>query len=213
MLDSLLRKECLLELMKVGGKRVKTGKLPLLQVLLAGILAGGILINYKKGWLLENTGFIDEQMLYHMKYMTVDNNTLFCYILSLRLKSVGILAVMSTTYLGLAVIVGMVLWYGISMGMFLAAVVLRYGIKGVLLAVIGVFPQYLLYVPAIIFLIGWGETVCRSIYFDKIGEEGIRRQLPRRLIQLGIVILVVVIGSALESYVNPFLVTKLLKIF
>lgn len=200
--------------MKIGGRRVWNGRLPLMPMLLAGILLGGILMNCGKGLLLDGTGLLDESSLYHMKYMTLDSNAFFCYVLGIRLRSVLILAVMATTYLGLVVISGAVLWYGASMGMFLAAVIVRYGMKGVLFAVVGIFPQYLLYVPAMIFLVGWSEQLCRSIYFDKNrGFEGGYRQAAVKLLQLGGVVLVVIIGSALESYVNPFFVSKLLKFF
>lgn len=201
--------------MKIGGRRVWTGRLPLMPLLFVGILLGGIAMNCGKELLLDQTGLLDESALYHMKYMSVDKNTFFCYVLGIRLKSVLLLAIMATTYLGLAVIGAAVLWYGASMGMFLAAVVIRYGMKGVLFAIAGVFPQYLLYVPAMIFLIGWCEQLCRSIYFDRgrSMEYSKKKMIPAKLLQLGAVIVVVIIGSALESYVNPFIVLKLLKIF
>lgn len=201
--------------MRLGGKRLHTGKLPLLPIFLAGLVLGIIIMNLGKSLLLEDTGLMDEYTLYHMKYMTVDGNALFFYCLRERLKNVAFLAVMATTYLGLAVISGMVLWYGAAAGMFLTAVVLRYGMKGILLAVTGVFPQYLFYVPAVIILMVWGEQLCRSIYFKNTQrlEEGGYSRLSRRLLQLGLVIIVVIIGCVLESYVNPSLLAKLLKIF
>lgn len=201
--------------MRIGGRRVRTGKLPLLPMFLAGVVLGIVIMHWGKSLLLDNTGLLDEYSLYHMKYMTVDSNAFFLYVLRVRLKDVALLAVMSTTYLGLAVAGLMTVWYGTAMGMFLSAAVMRYGLKGVLLCLTGVFPQYLCYVPAFVILLLWTEQVCRSIYFkDSVGAETtIRGTLVQRLLQLLIVIAVVAAGCILESYVNPGLVTKLLRIF
>lgn len=201
--------------MRIDGRGMKNGKLPLLPIFLAGVVLGILLMNFAKGVLLENTGLLDEYALYHMKYMTVDSNALFFYVFRIRCRDVLMLAVMATTYLGLAMVGLMTFWYGLSAGMFASAVVLRYGMKGVLFGLTGIFPQYLCYVPAAVLLLLWCEMLCRSIYFkdstsmeDKTGHP-----VTRRLLQLTFLLIVVIIGCALESYVNPFLVTKFLKIF
>ena len=94
---------------------------------------------------MDKTGLFDEEVLYHMKYMTVDCNALFCYVLRKRLMTVLVLAVLSTTYLGLVICAGMALWYGAATGGLLAVMVLRYGMKGILLAAASMFPHYLIY--------------------------------------------------------------------
>ncbi|MDE6168935.1 MAG: stage II sporulation protein M, partial [Acetatifactor sp.] len=133
--------------MKIAGKSF-SGRLKLLPVFCAGLLAGIVIMNLGKSILLENTGLFDEDTLYHMKYMTVDGSALFSYVFRKRIMTVLILAMLATTYLGLAVCVGTAFWYGMSAGGYLTALALRYGLKGILLALAGVFPQYLLYVPA-----------------------------------------------------------------
>lgn len=201
--------------MRIGGKRVHMGRLPYLIIFLAGLVLGVLLMNAGKALFLDSTGLLDEYSLYHMKYMTVDGNALFLYVLQQRLKDVLFMAVMSTTYLGLVVISGMLLWYGAAAGMFLSAVVIRYGMKGILLALTSVFPQYILYIPAMICLIVCCEQTCRSIYFKNslTIEDSVRGTIPRRLLQLAVITAVVITGCALESYVNPHLLSNLLKIF
>ena len=162
---------------------------------------------------LAGGGFLDEDMLYHMKYMTVDSRALMWYVLGERLKSVIIAAVLATTYLGLAFAWALAAWYGLTAGMFFALAVLRYGVKGILLAVVGMFPQYLVYIPAFYFLIRWCESVCRSIYFEKVAVLADKHILLMKLLQLLGIIAVVIIGCLLESYVNPIILNGLLKIF
>lgn len=168
-----------------------------------------------RGVLLENTSLLDKYALYHMKYMTVDSSALFYYVLRLRMKSSLTLAVLATTYLGLAVCAGAVLWYGLSAGAFLAAVVIRYGLKGVLFAFAGILPQYILYVPAMLALLAWCETLNRSIYFSNNagGDAADGVVWPKRIAQLAVILCVLILGCLLESFMNPGLLEKFLKIF
>ncbi len=198
--------------MRVIKRRIGTGRIPVLQLFAAGILAGILVMNIGESVLLENTGLFDEDVLYHMKYMTVDCNALFCYVLRKRLLTLLALAVLSTTYLGLAVCVGTVLWYGTATGGLMAAVVLRYGIKGILLAAACLFPQYILYFPAIFAFLGWGESVYRNIYLRN-GLEPEKNILLKKTGQLAGIIGMTVAGCAMEGFVNPLILTGLLKYF
>lgn len=193
-------------------RRFGAGRIPALQLFVAGFLAGILIMNIGESILLEKTGLFDEEVLYHMKYMTVDYNALFCYVLRKRLLTVLVLAVLSTTYLGLVICVGTALWYGAAAGGLLAVMVLRYGVKGILLAAASLFPHYLIYFPAIFTLLAWGESVYGSIY-HRIGTETEKNVLIKKMGQLAAVIGMTVVGCALEGYVNPEVFLNLLKIF
>lgn len=202
--------------MLIDIKRIKNGKLPLLPLFLAGVVLGVMIMNLGKGMLLENTGLLDEYTLYHMKYMTVSGNVLFWYILGQRLKEAVFLTVMAVTGLGLAAVCGMCGWYGMAVGMFLSASVLRYGIKGILLALTGLFPQYLLYIPAVVLLLVSCEKMCRRLHFrgsgNMTGGPG-RRNLSGLWLRFPAAILLMVLGCILEAYVNPHFLFILLKRF
>ncbi len=179
----------------------------------AGLLFGIILINIGKSFLLGETGLFDEYTLSHMKYMTVDSNALFCYILRKRMSRMLILAVLSSTYLGLIICMGAAFWYGMSAGTFLAALSLRYGLKGILLAVISLFPHYLLYVPAILLLLIWCEELFRGIYVRGEMNAQDRGFLLKKAGRLLVILAVAGAGCLLEGYLNPYLLLGFLKIF
>lgn len=191
------------------------GRLPYGLFFLIGVLAGILIMNLGKSVLLENTGLLDEYALYHMKYMTVDSSSLFYYVLRLRLKSALTLAVLATTYLGLVVCAGAVFWYGLSAGSFLAAVVIRYGLKGILFALAGMLPQYLLYVPAMAALLVWCENLNRKIYFSNRVTADAYSGVPwtKRMVQLAVIVCVLILGCLLESFMNPNLLERFLKFF
>lgn len=199
--------------MKIAGKGF-SGRLKLLPVFCGGLLAGIVIMNLGKSILLENAGLFDEDTLYHMKYMTVDGSALFSYVFRKRIMTVLILAMLATTYLGLAVCVGTAFWYGMSAGGYLAALALRYGLKGILLALAGTFPQYLLYAPALLALLAWSESLFRGIY-SRSGTETVedRGFLVKKLCWLLAVLAVMLAGCFLEAYVNPRLLLAYLQVF
>lgn len=195
--------------------RMHKGRLPLGPIFLAGVLAGMLMMNLGKSILLENTGLLDEYTLYHMKYMTVDSSALFYYVLCLRMKTAITLAILATTYLGLVVCAGATFWYGLSAGAFLSAAVIRYGLKGILFACVGILPQYIVYVPAFVILLMWCETLNRSIYFRNSSVTEGNGTVPwfKRVAQLLLILGVLLLGCLLESFANPGLLEKFLKIF
>ncbi len=201
--------------MRLQGIRVKTGKLPYLSLFVIGLILGTIIMNYGKKVLLENTGLLDEYTLYHMKYMTVDNSAFFYYLLRQRIMDVLLMVIIATTYLGVLFVAAKTLWYGAAIGMFLSAAVIRYGMKGIILVITGVFPQYIVYIPAYIILLNLCEKICRSIYFKKSSTEEISaiNLIRSKIIQLLIIIGAVIIGCVLESFLNPIIFMNFLKIF
>lgn len=201
--------------MRIRWNRLYKGRLPILQIFGAGFILGILIMNFAKGVLLENTGLLDEYTLYHMKYMTVDSKALFVYSLGERLTVVTVIAVLSTTYLGLMVICAAAGWFGMLFGIFVSAAVLRYGMKGILLAATGIFPQYLLYIPAFICFMFWCEQLCREVCFRNSSgtAEASDRIILDKILRLLVILAAIFAGCFLESYLNPLLLSALLKIF
>lgn len=201
--------------MRIRREKMREGGFPIAVIFAAGLFAGMLLMNFGKSILLENTGLLDEYTLYHMKYMTVDSSALFYYVLQNRLKTALILAVLSTTYLGMVVCIGTVGWYGMCAGAFLAAAVIRYGLKGILLVLTGIFPHYMIYVPAMIALLFWCRKIYYGIYVDRsFGTDADKmHNMPRCVLQLTGILFMFVVGTFLESFLNPYLMIGLLKIF
>lgn len=167
--------------------------------------------------LLVETGLLDEYTLYHLKYITIDSNVFFVYVLRERLGTLFVLFVLSTTYLGIVTVWLYTVWLGAAAGMLLSACAIRYGLKGLLLVITGIFPQQLFLVPACIFLLYWCHDLCANIYFPGMVTESYnirsRQKILKKILKLFLIIGVVIIGCFLESYVNPQLVINFLKIF
>ncbi len=188
--------------------RLHFEKLPFMQIFCVGLFLGIIGMHFGKEVFLDNTALLNEQTLYNMKYMEIDCRGFFSYVLRERLGLALGLAVLSTTYLGLFLCGATALWYGVSAGAFLAAAVLRYGLKGIILVIMGVFPHYLIYAPALLSLLVWCETMCRGIYFQKNLYQG-----KKSIWRLLMILIMMAVGCVLESFANPQILLGFLKIF
>ena len=189
------------------------GKLPLRFLFLIGLGIGLSAAYFGRRIWFQTTGILDEDTLYRMKYMTVDSGVLFAYVLCKRCRNFFVLIIMATTYLGLVFCGGITVKYGFSIGFFISTAIYRYGVKGLLLGIVGAFPQYLCYVPAILLLIRWCEDLHRSIYFyHNITGQG-KKSLPGRLGKLALILMVLVFGCILECFVNPVLLKGFLQFF
>ncbi len=197
----------------------KEGNICGIWIILYGIcFALGICItNIWKVELIDKSGFLGEYTLLCMDHVEIDYMNYFFYLLQKRAGMTAILAILSSTYLGLACIYLYIGWLGFATGIFLTGAGIRYGTKGILLFLGGMLPHQLILVPCGIIFICWCYRMCTSLYYPKHCFEpiyGSRRQfVMRKLIQFQIILGVVIIGCLLECYVNPYIFTKILKLF
>lgn len=188
-------------------------RFPFGYIFLAGLAAGIVTMNFGKNILLDNTGLLDENTLRQVSAMTLDSSVLFVFVLRKRMTEFAVLALAATTYLGLAACVCAAGWYGFCAGAFLAAGILRYGVKGILLALAATLPQYLVYGPALYGLLLWCGRTCRMIYGRGAyqGDDKIPA-LSGRVLSLLLLAAAAAIGCALESFVNPAIFKAFVKI-
>lgn len=108
-------------------------------------------------------------------------------------------------------------WMGTMAGVFLSVASIRYGLKGIALIAAGILPQYLLLVPACIMLMSWCYQLSAALYHPEKAADfryGTKKQyLMRKAAQFLVILGIIIIGSAMESYINPMLLSAFLKIF
>lgn len=188
-----------------------------LYLFLGGFFAGVLVLNIWRNFFLQDMEFLSAASLSRLKFLEVDGGTFFRYVLRERLGAAVLLCLLATTYIGTIVLSAYALWMGTMAGIFLSVASIRYGIWGIVLVLVSVLPQYILLVPAYIMLMDWCCCLNMSLYHpERLGEIGYGRgkqyfikKIPRFLV----LFLVLIVGSALESYVNPMLLSVFLKIF
>lgn len=197
--------------------RAKTGASRWLLPFLIGFVSGVLLWNFGGKSMTEESGILDEYTLGKISSMELNHNAFFFYVLQKRIGTIWLLAMVSSTFAGIYLLYAYVVWLGFSGGALLSVAVIRYGVKGVLLMVISCLPQYFLYLPALLLILGMGYSFCVKLYYparvDGYLGMGRKQLLVRYFLLLVLIHLVVIIGAILESYVNPSFVTRLLQIF
>ena len=123
----------------------------------------------------------------------------FIHVLFSRLSYIVVVILLSTTSLRKLILMLQPALLCLGIGGWIGVAISQFGIKGVLLVLAGAFPHMLLYVIILRFLIMllWDRT-----YYDK-----------QFFIAVFILIFMAILGCLLESYVNPVIVAKILKIF
>lgn len=188
-----------------------------LYLFLGGFCAGVLVLNIWRSYFLQDMELLSASSLSRLKFLEVDGKAFFGYVLRERLGTAVLLCLLATTYIGGPAVSAYALWMGIMAGIFLSVASVRYGLRGIVLVLVSVLPHYLLLVPACIMLMDWCCYLNMAMYHpERLGEAGygrrkqfLFRKIPRLLMMAGILIA----GSAVESYVNPMLLSAFLKIF
>lgn len=158
-------------------------------------------------------GILSEYFLRKFQYLEIDFSRLFLYVAGKRFKTICLLTVAGITMFGIWTAYAYTMWMGFSVGMMLSLVTIELGIKGILVCIGAVIPQYMIYIPCIILFLGKVYRMSSELYY----QGGIGSQINKKQqyleYALGILILtfLILIGCFLESFVNPYVLKKMLE--
>lgn len=185
----------------------KAMKLLLLLSFVAGIFAA----NFMGREEIVNAGILNDYFVEKFQYTQINGENLFFYIVGERLPLLFLLFLLMVTSLG--IVSGMVIlaWQGFSVGFMLSTGIVKYGAKGILLILGGLFPQYLFYL-AVYVLYCWIAISLRQRFFCE--REAADRKLLYGAVLLAAAVLFVLFmaGIFLESYLSPVILKNILKI-
>ena len=141
----------------------------------------------------------------------IDYKGLFIYILGNNLKKIAVFWLLSITILGIPYIVYKLIAFGFTTGFFISSIAIQYGIKGILLILVYVFPHGIVYLPIIIICLHRGYILSKMIYFENRDYMAAIRRLIKSYILLWLFLIIfLVLGSLLEAYIGSFLLKKTL---
>lgn len=178
-----------------------------------GFFVGILFLNLGRTILMEETCLFDRETLTNLKYMVLDEELLFFYVLRKRLWFLVLFTLLATTYLGRIACKLVITWFGFALGMMLAALSLRFGLKGQVLAVVWMFPHFLVYVPVTWLFLLWCENLNNVIYRKRTIAVGELRFVLFRGIQFLLFAAAMTFGCMLEGYVGSRVLIGYLKIF
>lgn len=171
-------------------------KRQLLALFMPGFLLGILYVNLEAEQFASGTGIFSEYFL--RQYQTADILTgeYVWYLMQVRLFPFLLLLGAAFTKFRKAAVVLFLIWTGFSAGLLFSMAVLGMGIKGSILCIVGMLPQFLLYIPAY-FIVLWYAYCYPRMQWN----------VQKSLVSGGLLL----VGMILELYVNPSLMGAFLN--
>lgn len=185
---------------------VKTG----LALFLAGGVLGFWILNLQAKEVLDNSGVLSDYLIQQYKYMDLDTERLFYYILEKRIVWPLLLWALGLTGAGILAAGVWCGWLGILGGVLAGIGAARFGFGAVPFCIGAVLPQILFYIPAWMLLF-------RGIFRRYARGEKKRFSIRTADWRYGGILLVsgalFLLGILTESYINPLLMRQILRLF
>jgi len=144
----------------------------------------------------------------------IDYKGLFLYTLGKNMSSFIIYWLLCITILGIPYIAYKITSFGFFAGFFISALTLEYGMKGLLLVAVYIFPHGLLYLPIWLISLYKGYRLCSFIYREnRANLASILRQLRSNIVLILILAAAMVFASFLEAYPGAYLLKRSLGMF
>lgn len=163
-------------------------------------LVGIILANLLGADGFQKNGGLTRYYLKQFQYTDIHPPELLWHVGCNRLTLFFALLVLGTIPKGKWIHGLFVAWSGFAYGYFCVISITAFGTRGILLCLLALFPQFLAYVPA---------------YLGLVGLSGHRREHAgwKGIMTVLLLLAVLSVGILLESYINPIILQKVLKIF
>lgn len=170
-------------------------------------LGGIVLANLAGKEVLSGYGILNEYYLNRYSWHALDCDRLFCSVFLERLKAVVLLVLLERLIRGRAYVLLVFSVLAMGIGYLMTVAIVNLGMKGILVILGGIFPQWIFYLLAIVM---YGririEQECAAYRVSRVKE--LSAQAVIRVLTLALVFL----GILIESYLNPILFDKIVKI-
>lgn len=150
----------------------------------AGILYANL---FAKDYII-SMGILSEYFLKQYSADEIDTAEYLWYVARLRLAPALLLGALGCTSLRKGIAAAFILWTGFSSGLLFTSAVIKMGVKGIILCLIALVPQFVFYIAAYLALLLYLYT------YPQIGWN---------LTKTVIFLFLLMVGILLECYVNP----------
>lgn len=195
--------------------KVQLHKLSILQItiflLIIGVFFGVLCANIFRSSYITQMQVYESNVFAKIADKKIDYLGLFEYVLSKNFNSFVVFWLLSLTILGIPYMAFKVTSFGFFTGFFVSTITMQFGIKGLLLVAVYMFPQGLLYLPIILICLYKGFALCRTIYSENRNNfGGILKLVKSNLFLIFLLALALVLASFLEAYPGAYLLKKVL---
>lgn len=179
-----------------------------------GFLLGLILSIAFKGLYWNQINIIDDKYISRIRGAILDHSVLLKYVLWNNFRIFILFWILCSTALGIPYIILSLAYAGFKIGLFITVIMMRYGIKGILLLFAYTFPQFLVYIPVAFVCIRAGYWLCKSMYHEtRLSTKGKIERVVKRLGLIFILGIILFLGCLMETYIGSFILQKILYLF
>lgn len=188
-------------------------------LVLAAFLGGILLANLSGKELLTTYGIMNTYFLNQYSYQAIDFESLFGHVLLERLKCAVFLFLLGKVLPGKPFTALVECSAVALLGFFMVVAITNVGTGGVGLILCGLFPQWIFYGVAFLMFALYRQDeryLMRERNFRKEIMVGRKHLTGGKYVGAGVfvlVLLLLLLGIVTESYLNPILMEKILKIF
>ena len=156
-------------------------------------------------------GAMNEYFTNRYLYANIQGRELFPFLFYRRVPSFCLLFFLSVGIYGTFIVDGYLCCIGFSVGFLSVIAIMNSGVKGILLMFGFYLPQWFFYAPMLML---WRYGLQR--YKGSVGEYGVFEQKKKRRMKLAAALLpaplLLLLGLFTESYVNPVLLQKVIRL-
>ncbi len=180
-------------------------------VFFGSFFLGILLTNVSGTDRLKEFGIFNTYYLEQLQYVKVQTADLFSYIFRCRVSVFILLVAAGVTRFWKQLYLLFTIWSGGAFGFLCVSGIVNLGPKAILLTIGSLLPQYLFYVPQVVLLFVTTEKIWeRRISYI---TERHSHQVAGRVGAFILVILLLLFGMLSETFLNPYLLRKILLLF
>lgn len=183
-------------------------------ILILGLLAGIICANVFQTNFTKRLQIYEDNVFSQIADSELDHAGLFRYVLGNNFSNFIMFWLLCITILGIPYMAFKIASCGFFAGFFISAVTMEYGLKGIWLVLVYLFPHGFLYLPIIMLCLYKGYSLSREIYQSSHNSlasiiKPVREKLPVILL----LAVALIFASFLEAYPGAYFLKKALGLF
>lgn len=181
-------------------------------ILIFGVIIGTVFANFFREEFFYDLKTLTSINLSSMNKIDINYGVLLKYVLVKNFKPYLLIWILNITILGIPFMILFILYSGFFAGFMVSIFTINYGLKGILLFLAYLFPQYLIYIPVFIITLWRGYTLYNeNLNYKNINNKGNNHSFWDKFIMFFMLALFLIIGSVVETYVNTYIVKNIIQ--
>ncbi len=179
-----------------------------------GLFIGVLIVNNAPSNQMSEISLYIKDFITKFKHIQdFDNGTILVSSIRNNIVLVLILWFAGTTVIGMPIVLALILFRGVALGYTISAITCTLGtLKGIIFCLTSILLQNVLFIPAIITIGVSSMKLYKSIIRDK-RRENIKIEIIKHIAMLGLMIILIVISSVIESFISTNILKKFIKYF